>query len=386
MAQVNITFLDVGQGDGTVISCPTGELMLIDLGSKKNAEIAGADAIKAMVRIIKASWILRQDRLKHPTLDYLLLTHGDGDHYNLVVPLIKAVNSEPGMDTLDILNIVIGGEKTDYDQAMQRDVLNTAEEHRFLTVLADRDHDAMTTTGLVTPRWIPAWPVWIYLLSANYPSRAAPGNKNPKSIVVMVEYGTPARKVILTGDAEAATEQAIIGYYQNNPAFLKSFGLKLGHHGSQAGTSTAWMEAVHQAANFVSSDMKWAHPYCETIARIVETIGPGAELYTHQWLCGAGAGQQKEYRNFDDQVGVYSTMAHMTGTPMLDPVDNRWYAPGLVQGVQYQLSIYENGVMQLTDTVGHDSGGFIPPDGKGGPFVPAPLPPRTGFAPGVTGD
>lgn len=383
MSQVNITFLDVGQGDGTLISCPAGELMLIDLGSKKNAEIAGADAIKALEAIILASKKFRN--LEHPTLDYLLITHGDGDHYNLVVPLIEAVNSDLG--SFDIRNIVIGGQVSDYDQAMQRDVLTPAAEAGLLRLLPDAAHDKIGADGfLPPPRWIPGRGVSVYLLSANYPTRVAK-DKNQKSIVVMVAYGLPSRQVILTGDAEEPTEKAIIKYYEHKPEFLKSFGLKLGHHGSQAGSSTPWIEAVKQAANFVSSDMRWAHPYCLTLSRISSTIGPGVKLYTHQWLCGEGAGEHKEYRNFTDEAGFYSTMAYMTQAPQQDPEDDRWYSPGLVQGVQYQLSIYENGVMQLIDTLGHDSGGFfVPPGEAGGLFVPAPLPPRTGFAPGVSGD
>jgi competence protein ComEC len=377
---VDVNFLDVGQGDGTVISCPTGALMLVDLGSKKNAEIAGGDAIKYLVDLIRRSQDYRH--LDKPTLDYLLITHGDGDHYNLVVPLIDTVNSQLG--PIDIRRVVIGGRMSDYDAAVQRGVLKHAEATGLLTVLPDAAHDKMTDGFIPPPRWMPAPGVGVYLLSANYPTRAAAA-KNPKSIVLMVVYGNPSRKVILTGDAEELTEKAILKYYESNPGFLKSFGLKLGHHGSQAGTSNAWMIAIRQAANFVSSDMKWAHPYCETLARIAETIGPGARLYTHQWLCGHGAGDKKEYRNFTDEAGFYSTMAYISEAPQQDPEDGRWYSPGLVQGVQYQLTIYQNGVMELNDTLDHHSGPFVPPAEAGGPFVPATLPARTGFAPGVSG-
>jgi competence protein ComEC len=356
-AQVNVTFLDVGQGDGTVISSPTGELILIDLGSKKNAEVAGADAIMTLVAMIGASMEHRHSDV--PVLDRLLITHGDGDHYNLVTQLIGLVRFVLGKD-LTINEVAIGGGKADYEKDFQTSVLTPAENAGKLTTFANSYHDPMAKDGTVKPTWTLAnGTAKLYLLSANFPYRDS-GPKNPKSLVVMLSYATANQNVILTGDAEEPTETAIRGYYAKNLKFLESFGLKLGHHGSQAGTSVKWLETVKQLASFASSDMKWAHPYCDTIARIAETIGPGAVLYQHQWLCGDGAGQNKEYRNFDDTNGFYTSMANMTDKPLDDPVDGKSYAPGLVQGIQYQLSLYDNGTMQLIDSLDHDSGIFDP--------------------------
>jgi hypothetical protein len=355
---VSISFLDVGQGDGTLISASTtAELILIDLGSKKNGEIAGADAIKAVTNAIIASMQFRGSDI--PVLNKLLLTHGDADHYNLVTQLNGYVRILTGKD-LTISEVAIGGPKGDYDKELQDAVLTPAENANALTTFGDSYHDTMSSTGVVTPKWTFAGgAAKLYLLSANYPFRNK-GAKNPKSLVTMVGYTAAKQKVILTGDAEGITEAAILGYYKKNLKFLESFGLKLGHHGSQAGSSVEWIKTVKQLANFASSDMKWAHPYCETIARIVETIGPGAVLYNHKWLCGRGGGEQKEYQNFTSTDGFYTTMASMTDVKTKDPEEGVFYPPGLVQGVQYQLNLYDDGSMQLTDTLGGDSGVFDP--------------------------
>ncbi|MGH9932209.1 MAG: ComEC/Rec2 family competence protein [Pyrinomonadaceae bacterium] len=356
--QVGVNFLDVGQGDGTLISTPTGELILIDLGSKKNAEIAGADAIKTVTAAIIASMNFRHSDV--PLLNRLLLTHGDGDHYNLITQLLGYVRIMTGQD-LTLNEVAIGGRKADYDQELQNALLNPAEAAGRLTTFGNSYHDPMAANGTVTATWpnLAGGAAKLYLLSANYPYRDW-GPKNPKSLVVMLSYVNASQNVILTGDAEGVTEAAILGYYATNLAFLESFGLKLGHHGSQAGTSVEWIETVQQLASFASADMKWAHPYCETIARITETIGPGAALYNHNWLCGAGAGEGKLYRNWRNNNGFYTTMAFMTHSPMQDPEDGKWYSPGFVQGVQYQLSLYDNGLMQLVDTLGGNSGVFDP--------------------------
>jgi hypothetical protein len=356
---VSISFLDVGQGDGTLISASTtGELILIDLGSKKNGEIAGADAIKAVTNAIIASMQFRGSDI--PVLNKLLLTHGDADHYNLVTQLSGYVRILTGKD-LKIMEVAIGGRKADYDKELQDAVLTPADEAGVLTTFANSYHDKISKDGkTITPKWTFALgAAKLYLLSANFPYRDT-GAKNPKSLVTMVDYAAPKQRVILTGDAEDITEESILKYYKKNLKFLESFGLKLGHHGSQKGSSLKWIKTVKPLANFASSDMKWAHPYCETIARIVETIGPGAVLYNHKWLCGRGGGEQKEYQNFTSTDGFYTTMASMTDVKTKDPEEGVFYPPGLVQGVQYQLNLYDDGTMQLTDTLGGDSGVFNP--------------------------
>jgi competence protein ComEC len=355
MAHIDISFLDVGQGDGTVLTTSAGEMVLIDLGSKKNAEISGVDALKQLMAMLTASMWHRDSDI--PLLDKLIITHGDGDHYNLVTQFMGYVQLATGKD-LVVNELVIGGEIDDYNQEFRDVVIAPHAAAGTLTLFGDSDFDPVGADGTIVPRWtLAAGTVRLYLLSANYPFRVG-ADKNPKSVVLMVEYATPYQKVILTGDAEEITETAILGRYP--PAFLRSFGLKLGHHGSQAGTSVAWLHAVQQLASFASSDMKWAHPYCATISRVVETIGAGAALYKHQWICGEGAGDEKLYRNWNDLNGFYTTMASMTDAPTLDPVDGRWYAPGLVQGVQYQLTLDDTGLMRLQDTMGNDSGPFDP--------------------------
>ena len=355
---MSISFLDVGQGDGTLISASkTGELILIDLGSKKNGEIAGADAIKAVTNAILASMDFRHSDI--PVLNKLLLTHGDADHYNLVTQLYGYVRILTGKD-LTTNEVAIGGRKADYDKELQDAVLTPAENANILKTFANSYHDKIASNGTVTPKWTFALgTARLYLLSANYPYRDT-GAKNPKSLVTMVDYAAPKQRVILTGDAEDITEESILDYYEDNLQFLESFGLKLGHHGSQKGSSIRWLKIVEQLASFASSDMKWAHPYCETIARIAETIGPGAVLYKHKWLCGRGGGEQKEYQNFHTTDGFYTTMASMTDVKTKDPEEGVYYPPGLVQGVQYQLDLFDNGFMQLTDTLGNDSGVFDP--------------------------
>ncbi|MGH3782670.1 MAG: ComEC/Rec2 family competence protein [Pseudonocardiaceae bacterium] len=338
MAEVLIDFLDVGQGDGTLITGPGSELILVDLGSKKNAAIAGGDAITFLLDEIEESMKVRGK--KSPVLDHLMITHGDGDHYSLL-PLLLAKVKVKFKQQLTIYKVTIGGDVKDYASKPLRDhVLKPAAKNKVLEVLRDGDHDKIIS-GKLKPRWKFGY-MDIFLLSANFPFRSG-GGKNAKSLVLMVKYAD--RQVILTGDAEAPTEAAILKNYKPKLAFLQSTALKLGHHGSEAGSSEAWIKAIRPKLCFASSDMKWAHPYCVTVNRIKTSIGPGLKLYKHQWMCGEGAGAKKTYNDYDNEQGFYTTMAYTD-------------IYGVVQGVQYVLKIEDTGDMYLADTLKHRAGPF----------------------------
>ncbi|HVT10718.1 MAG TPA: MBL fold metallo-hydrolase [Fimbriimonadaceae bacterium] len=350
-----IHFLDVGQGDGTFIICPEGECILVDLGSKKNGDIAGSDAVTFLVDTLNDIQIKRG--LSNPTIDLMVLTHGDGDHYNLIPQLLNSFDDDP----LDVYLLAIGGPKSDYGDANSeiREFINTQDANDALVDLGDNVRDAANH-----PRYTYSTDlVQVYILSANYPQKNG-GSKNAKSVVLMIVY--QGRKIILTGDAEAPTEGEILLHY--NAAFLQCDALKLGHHGSKNGTSANWLAALQPKMAFASSDMKWAHPYCEVIKRVSDTGNLWQAMF-HWWLCGAGAGVTKNYYNHFSKCGVYSALAfqiqlnqedmeddEMEVNDMLidqadeDPVNDP-LPDGLVQGAHYTLFIYPKGPFQAKGDV-----------------------------------
>jgi hypothetical protein len=68
-------FLDVGQGNGTLIECPHGELILFDFGTAKNSSKTKGPVMDFI-------------NSKGAKLDYLLVSHADKDHVNLL-PLLE---------------------------------------------------------------------------------------------------------------------------------------------------------------------------------------------------------------------------------------------------------------------------------------------------------
>ena len=90
------------------------------------------------------------------------------------------------------------------------------------------------------------------------------GNGNDASLVLRVDYGETS--LLLTGDAEAAAEQAMM----DAGLPLAADVLKVGHHGSAASTSAAFLAEVAPQAAVISAgaENRFGHPSPAVLARL----------------------------------------------------------------------------------------------------------------------
>lgn len=72
---MRVHFIDVGQGDCTLVELPDGKIMLIDGG---NGDETNTTALMRYLR-----------RLKIKTIDYLVVTHADSDHSGGLAEVVK---------------------------------------------------------------------------------------------------------------------------------------------------------------------------------------------------------------------------------------------------------------------------------------------------------
>lgn len=305
-----IQYLDVGQGDGTFLYFPGGAgyaptTVLIDLGSKKNAEVAGSCARQFIYCTLKK--VQADNGWAAPRLDLLVLTHGDGDHYNLILPLVQMF-TDPN-ETLTIGELAIGGPPADFSEEFRTAIITPMQEAKAFRVVPRQAHDKPDA-----PQWtFEGGKARLYILSANYPEIAY-GPKNPKSIVLMLRYKGTIHTVqaIFMGDAEESVETVIEERYRASAGFLVSQALKLGHHGSQAGSSECWIKTVKPKAVFASADMKWAHPYCTTIERVTSNTTLWNDLVVHDYLCGRGSRDSKMYdMTTGTRLGVFANLTEL---------------------------------------------------------------------------
>lgn len=100
--------------------------------------------------------------------------------------------------------------------------------------------------------------------SAGYANAGAP--KNDDSLVLRVELGRGS--VLLEGDAEGASERAMVAGGRGAPVTL----LKVGHHGSRSSTSADFFRAAapRDAVISVGKGNTFGHPRGEVIGRIAD--------------------------------------------------------------------------------------------------------------------
>jgi beta-lactamase superfamily II metal-dependent hydrolase len=212
-----IHFIDVGQGDATLITTEDGERLLVDGGRSKS-------------RIID-----RLNALGVAGLDAILATHADADHLAGLVAVLE--------EDYQIERIYWNGQMSD-TKTFESFVDLWGEEGAEVLVVSRGDTISL---GELTIRVL-------------HPGDLT-GDSNVDSIVLLVGCGTV--DVLLTGDAEIPSEESMI----DAGVLVEVDVLKVGHHGSRTATSPEFLEAIQPEYGVISAGMnsQYGHPHTETL-------------------------------------------------------------------------------------------------------------------------
>jgi competence protein ComEC len=221
---LTVMFLDIGQGDATLIRSPEGRTMLIDGGN------AASDADNVILPALQA-W--GGDRL-----DVMVITHPDQDHIGGLPRVIEAVPVD---------QVVLTGQ-----------VHTTQTYERLLAAIRDKKLPAVRARGGVSLDFDPALTTSIL---GPTDALVESDDTNNASIVIRMTYGAVA--FLFIGDAEE-TEEAVI---LNSGADVQAQILKVGHHGSRNSTSPAWLQAVSPQVGIISvgENNRYGHPQPEVL-------------------------------------------------------------------------------------------------------------------------
>ena len=212
-------FIDVGQGDATLIVTDTGESMLIDGGRSKT-------------RILD-----RLDEIGVQDLDAILSTHADADH---IAGLIAAFN------LYDVERFYWNGASHD---TQTFDNLMTAVANEGVENVVVSRGDTISLGDLV--------------FEVVHPG-PLDGDSNVDSVVLQLSCGD--FDMLLMADAEAPSEASMLAA----GVVVDVDVLKVGHHGSDSSTSQAFLDAAQPEVGVISAgmDSQYGHPHDEVVDRL----------------------------------------------------------------------------------------------------------------------
>ena len=252
--QLEIHFIDIGQGDSTLVVCPNKKTILVDGGSLPTVRI---DTVR--------DYILKKLDRYERKIDTLVITHPDREHYNLLPDVLHRI---------PITRLLMVGEGLDYSSRFQQwlrvnsDPKNSQSLIKNITVLESNSFTPSKSSSTL----IDCGEAKVYILAAGIPAKAS--RRNAMSIVLMIRHGNI--EAILTGDATKDTEKRIMERYA--PEWLNADILKISNHGSvRASPNSPWSQIVKPELAIVSASPfnPYSHPRKEVIERL--------EPFTKEW-------------------------------------------------------------------------------------------------------
>ena len=237
--EMRVHFLDVGQGDCEIIELPDGKIMLIDGG-------ADDESATRIMRYLNA--------LKVDTIDYLLITHADGDHCGGLQKVVR------------------------YKEIKQAflPLADATENEAYAAVYAEIVEKGCKWEYAARSIDLSASGEFSYTLCFLYPytlqAETATSN-NESSAVVWLDY--LGASVLFTGDAPIETEEKLmrdhrLGLLKEKVMLTETELLKVAHHGSADSTSLSFLEylGVEQAVISCGANNLYGHPTTEVLSAL----------------------------------------------------------------------------------------------------------------------
>ncbi len=236
--ELRIHFIDVGQGDSTLIELPDGKVMLIDGGDGRE------DATSAVLRYLNA--------LDIDAIDYLVVTHADRDHCGGLERIVKQK---------EILNAYlppIKPEKAGGEYALFFSELSKQErawEYASRSIILDGEGEYPYRLSFLYP-----------YLRTEAEMEGTKADANELSSMIWLDYkGVSA---LFTGDAPSETENILmqddgLGIFENRGVDLSSTEiLKVAHHGSADSTSLRFLNYLQAETAVIScgTNNLYGHP------------------------------------------------------------------------------------------------------------------------------
>ena len=248
-------FIDIGQGDATLLEFPCGAA-LIDTGGEQNELF---DSNRALLAYLDAFFARRTDLDR--TLDLLLVTHPHIDHNRSAVAVLERYKVRGVIDNgADAPHSHNDGTE-DPGATQQMAVHRWLRDHPRDPAIAYQavgasnvppegltnavvDPVAGCAASAVDPKLTLLWG------TVTEDTRTYGDNPNNHSVVTRVDFGRSS--ALFTGDLELLGLSRLAGRYEGHPELLDVDIYQVGHHGSKNATIHYQMEMMSPRVAVIS--------------------------------------------------------------------------------------------------------------------------------------
>lgn len=244
--KLEITMLDIGQGDSIFIRTPDNRVIMVDGGSLDEKEI-GKYKLEPFLRYKGVTKI-----------DFWIISHMDADHYSGAYEVLQRRK----FNLLKINNFVLSDSlinRASFEEKMS-EAVKTNQPQCQITFVHEQNKILIGNTKINI-----LGPV------CNDDSNGDVNNSSVVFEIVCRDFSG-----LFTGDIEFAAEEKLL----ENESFNKSAYnfLKVAHHGSRGSSSDVFLKEVKPqiAAISAGKNNRYGHPHKEALERLSKT---GARVY-----------------------------------------------------------------------------------------------------------
>jgi len=232
--QFKLIFFNIGQGDSALIKFENNQTVLVDCSKDRSVLYKLGEYLPFWQR----------------TLDYLIITHFDLDHYGGCIDILKRYK---------VKNVFING------------VLGTDEYYQTFSSLLDKKISKGETKVLVINK-LSELKIASSSLTFLWPlSSADIAGDNNNSIIFNLKHKNSS--VLFAADLEEKGEKLLLKEYEKKLNFINAYILKVSHHGSVGASSEDFLKAVSPIEAVISVGKNdFGHPSLRIIKRL-ERLG-----------------------------------------------------------------------------------------------------------------
>jgi len=241
---LEVAFLDVGQGDASLIVTPGGKTILVDGGPSANAELINT-AGRMKYNLDAGSEIiipfLKENKIKH--LDYVIISHRQIDHIGGLISVLKNVRVKNIIEKPSRLSI------PEY-----KEIQKIAKEKR-INYISVKPYEVLKTGDPL---------VRVEFFDSKKTSSGKVSDEDNSSLLMKLTYNKTV--LLFAGDVGQEAELDLVTTYKDK---LKASVLKVPNHGSRTSSSNPFLDMVKPGILVISCGKQnpFGYPHEETLDR-----------------------------------------------------------------------------------------------------------------------